>query len=161
MGKKQTFVFSIIMLVSLLLISILAACGGQATPAPTAAPADEGAKPSNPGGPGPAVGLTGDATKGADIYKSKCQSCHGDEGKGGVKNPGSSEDVPELNPIDPTIANADAKVFATNVDLFVEHGSKPEGDNPTLVMKAFGDTKELSPQEIADVIAYVISLNKK
>ena len=41
---------------------ILAACGAQAvTPEPIA-------RPSNPGGPGAAVNLTGDATAGAQIY---------------------------------------------------------------------------------------------
>ncbi|HEX9018228.1 MAG TPA: hypothetical protein VF806_03525, partial [Anaerolineaceae bacterium] len=60
--------------------------------------------------------------------------------------------------------NTDAKVFAQNIDLFVEHGSTPEakqGATPAQSMVAFGDNKTLAPQEIADVIAYVISLNKK
>jgi mono/diheme cytochrome c family protein len=58
------------------------------------------------------------------------------------------------------MVNADPKVFATNIDLFIEHGSTPEGDNPAKTMKALGDEKKLTPQQIADVIAYVISLNK-
>ena len=55
---------------------------------------------------------------------------------------------------------ADLKTFATNLDLFLEHGSTPEGTNPTFSMPAWGDKKLLTPQQIADVIAYVISLNK-
>ncbi len=126
----------------------------------TVEPTEEAAKPSNPGGPGPAVNLTGNATNGATIYATNCQVCHGPQGKGGMPNPGSADGtVPPLNPIDDTIANKDPKTFATNVDLFVEHGSKPEGANPSLQMPAWGDTKALSPQQIADVIAYIISLN--
>jgi mono/diheme cytochrome c family protein len=68
--------------------------------------------------------------------------------------------VPALNPIDATIANPDPKVFAYNIDLFVEHGSTPDGPNPALKMPAWGDTKALTPQQIADVMAYVMSLNK-
>ncbi len=118
------------------------------------------ARPSNPGGPGPAIGLTGDPNSGKQIFADNCQRCHNAEGKGGIPNPGSTDgSIPALNPIDPTIANADYKTFATNVDLFVEHGSRPEGINPTFSMLAWGDQKLLTPQQIADVIAYIISLN--
>ncbi len=121
--------------------------------------AAESARPSNPGGPGPALELKGDSKKGAQVFVN-CVPCHGDQGKGGVANPGSSDGtIPSLNPIDATIANKDPRVFAHNIDLFVEHGSTPEGPNPGLKMPAWGDTKGLTPQQIADVIAYVISLN--
>ncbi len=118
-------------------------------------------KPSNSGGTGEAVNLTGDATAGATVFTANCASCHGDQGKGGIPNPGSDDGViPALNPIDPGLKNADAKIFATNIDPFIEHGSSPEGSNPALQMKAFGDQKLLTPQQIADAIAYVFSLNK-
>ena len=42
----------------------------------------------------------------------------------------------------------------------MEHGSTPEGSNPILTMPAWGDKMLLTPQQIADVIAYMISLNK-
>ena len=136
---------------------ILSAC------APAAPAGDHDVpKPSNAGGTGPAVNLTGDATKGADVFKTNCVQCHGDLGKGGVANPGSDDGtVPPLNPIDDALVNSDAKVFAQNIDLFVEHGSTPAGSAPTLKMTPFGDQKTLDAQQIADVIAYVISLNKK
>lgn len=118
------------------------------------------ARPSNPGGPGPALGLKGDAQRGAQVFVS-CVPCHGNEGKGGIANAGSADGtVPPLNPIDATIANKDPKVFAYNVDLFIEHGSTPDGPNPTFKMVPWGDSKQLTPQQIADVIAYVISLNQ-
>jgi mono/diheme cytochrome c family protein len=123
--------------------------------------AAEPARPSNPGGPGPALELKGDPENGAQVF-ANCVPCHGNQGTGGVVNPGSSDGtVPSLNPIDATIANIDPKLFAYNVDLFVEHGSTPDGTNPAFKMPAWGDSKSLTPQQIADVIAYVISLNQK
>jgi mono/diheme cytochrome c family protein len=142
---------------------LLAACA-----APTAAPTATAAvtvappvRPSNAGGPGAAVKLTGDAKAGADVFVANCKKCHGDQGKGGVSNPGSSDGtVPPLNPIDSTLVSSDPVVYATNLDLFIEHGSTPAGDKPQQLMPAWGDQKKLTDQQIADVIAYVISLNK-
>lgn len=150
---------SIIAIMSIFILALtLAAC----QPKTAATPTEEIARPSNPGGPGPAVNLTGDATNGAAIFTANCTRCHGDQGKGGVTNAGSDDGtVPPLNPIDDTIASTNLTTFATNVDLFVEHGSTPSGSSPALSMLAFGDNKTLTPQQIADVIAYVISLNKK
>jgi mono/diheme cytochrome c family protein len=161
----------------------LAACGSS-TPAPTATQAPTTAPTTAPtevatttevSGParpdpdneqvGAAVGLTGDVTKGKTIYVANCQKCHGPEGTTGIPNPGSDDGtVPSLNPIDETLINSDAKVYATNLDLFIEHGSTPAGTKPTLSMPAWGDGpiapyKKLAPQEIADVIAYIMSLN--
>ncbi len=129
--------------------------------AATGAPTEQVARPSNGNlTGGPALSLVGNATNGAQVFATNCQKCHGPQGTGGVDNPGSTDGtVPPLNPIDSTIVNADPKVFAYNVDLFVEHGSTPDGPNPAQVMAAWGDTHKLSPQQIADVIAYVLSLN--
>ena len=122
---------------------------------------DEVARPSNPGGPGQAINLTGDANSGQQIFVANCQTCHAAEGKGGNPNLGSDDGtIPELNPIDPTLKNPDYKIFATNLDLFLEHGSTPAGINPTYSMPPWGDSGALTPQQIADAIAYVISLNK-
>jgi len=130
-----------------------------ATATPTATV--EVAQPSNPGGPGPALTLTGDAKAGEQIFTTDCQKCHGPQGIGNVANPGSTDGtVPPLNPIDPTLTDANPKTFAYNVDLFIEHGSTPDGSNPQLKMPAWGDQKKLAPQQIADVIAYVMSLNR-
>src|SRR5262245_51843076 len=104
----------------LALIWALAACATPATLAPTATlapptPTVEVARPSKEGGPGPALALTGDATKGQQIFVDNCKKCHGDEGKGGVDNPGSTDGtVPPLNPIDETLVDKDPKVFAYN-----------------------------------------------
>lgn len=158
---KKARVFAMILLV-VLSAAALAACA-KATQ--SSSEAGEVARPSNQGGPGQAVSLTGDAAKGADIFAANCASCHGDQGKGGVENTGSVDGtVPPLNPIDESLINSDTKAYVTNLDLFVEHGSTPEakeGSTPDKSMPAFGDQKTLAPQDIANVIAYVISLNKK
>jgi mono/diheme cytochrome c family protein len=130
------------------------------TPLPPGAPTPQPAQPSNPGGPGPAVALTGDAARGRLEFGRYCAACHGPEGVQGIPNPGSDDgSVPGLNPIDPTIASPDPKTFATNVDLFIEHGSVPEGPSPQIMMPSFGDGRLLTEQQIADLIAYTMELN--
>ncbi|MGA2502913.1 MAG: cytochrome c [Anaerolineales bacterium] len=132
----------------------------NATPAPTPSGV-EIARPNTPGGTGPALDLTGDSTVGMQIYLDHCQMCHGSQGIGGILNPGSDDGtVPELNPIDPTLANPDYQTFAYNVDLFIQNGSRPAGVNPARSMPPWGSQNGLTQQQIADVIAYIISLNK-
>lgn len=140
----------------ILAIMGLAACGTAAvTPDPDAP------KPSKPGGVGEALKLTGDAEAGEEIFNSKCKECHGPDGKGGVLNSGSEDgSVPALNPAD-EFYNPDPAVFAANLDVFIEHGSTPAGDSPTRIMLGYGDLGMLAPQEIADVIAFIIQLNQK
>jgi mono/diheme cytochrome c family protein len=126
---------------------------------PTAEPV-EIARPSNPGGPGDAVNLKGDVAVGEQIFVARCSVCHGDQGKAGIPNPGSDDGtVPVLNPIDSTLVSPDYATFATNVDLFIQHGSVPAGSFPAIQMPAWGDQNLLSQQDIANLIAYVISLN--
>ncbi|MBA2591934.1 MAG: cytochrome c [Herpetosiphonaceae bacterium] len=153
-------------LVSVPFLSILAACGGAtaagtgAASATTPATTVPIARPSNPGGPGQAASMTGDPQRGMGIFASNCQACHGAQGTAGVSNPGSTDGtVPALNPIDATLQSKDPKVFAYNVDLFIQHGSTPGGATPALKMAAWGDTNTLTQQQIADVIAYIISIN--
>jgi mono/diheme cytochrome c family protein/predicted lipoprotein with Yx(FWY)xxD motif len=130
------------------------------TALPPGAPTPEPARPSEPGGPGPAAGLTGNITNGEPDFGLFCAKCHGPQGVQGIPNPGSDDgSVPPLNPIDPTIANQNPQIFGTNVDLFIEHGSVPEGPSPLILMPSFGDSKMLSDQQIADLIAYVMYLN--
>jgi len=119
------------------------------------------ARPSNAGGPGLAVGLTGNVESGKQIYVANCKTCHGVDGAGGVLNSGTNDGtVPPLVPIDDTLVSSDSLTYATNLDLFIEHGSTPAGTIPNFSMPAWGDNGALTPQQIADVIAYVISLNK-
>jgi mono/diheme cytochrome c family protein len=139
-------------------------------PPPTEAPApseagatpepEEPAAPSFPGGPGPALGLVGDINNGRLEFGKYCANCHGPQGIVPIPNPGTDDQfVPPLNPIDSTLMDADPKVSAERIDLFIEHGSEPPGTAPQIDMPKFGDKQMLTPQQIADIIAYVISLN--
>jgi len=139
--------------VSVVILLFLAACSAVATPDPNAL------KPSKPGGTGKALKLTGSASQGEQIFSSKCEECHGEAGRGGIANSGTEAgEVPALNPIAVSLYNSDAGIFAANLDLFIEHGSVPKG-TPHRIMLAYGDYELLTPQQIADVIAYIISLN--
>jgi mono/diheme cytochrome c family protein len=132
----------------------------NATPAPTPS-GEEIARPNTPGGTGLALDLTGDPAAGKQIYIDHCQMCHGPEGTGNVLNPGSDDGtVPELNPIDSTLVSADYRIFAYNLDLFIQNGSRPAGINPARFMPPWGSQNGLTQQQIADAIAYLIGLNK-
>ena len=132
------------------------------SPIPTEAPSqEEVARPGNPGGPGDAINLTGDPTAGQKVYADHCEVCHGIEGMDNVLNPGSDDEtIPPLNPIDSTLVSSDYKTFAYNLDLFLQNGSMPEGPNAAFQMPAWGAAGALTQQQIADVDAYLISLNQ-
>ncbi len=111
--------------------------------------------------PGLAITLTGDPVAGAQVFIDQCAKCHGDAGVQGIENPGSDDGtVPSLNPIDLEIKGTDLKTFTTNLDLYIQDGSSPAGTSPKLTMPSFGTQGILTQQQIADVIAYLISLNK-
>jgi len=141
------------------LLVFLTACGG--------APTEDTSgfvRPSSPGGPGEAINLTGDPVAGKVIFDANCPVCHGPDGTGGVENPDSvAGSVPALNPAASDLWDPDYKTFAYNADLFIEHGSVPKHSNPDVFpprkMIAWGDSGVLTPQNIADVIAYIYSLN--
>jgi mono/diheme cytochrome c family protein len=144
--------------------------GEKVSPAPVAkAPPlspPQAAKPppaamTGPSGPPEAASFViGNTDMGATIFSQNCASCHGPQGKDKVPNPGSSDGtVPSLNPIDPKLFNKNAQIFTNNIDLFIQHGSRPEGPNPVLSMLPFGDGESLTQQMIANVEAYVLHLN--
>lgn len=129
---------------------------------PTSAPVASGGPVPNCGKanctqPGAAMNFTGNPANGAALYVTNCKKCHGDQGKGGINNPGSSDGtIPPVNPLDPAFKFGD---FKLNIDLFIEHGSTPDGPSPVKLMDAWGDKHKLNAQQIADLIAYIISLN--
>ena len=109
---------------------------------------------------GQAARVIGNKERGAVLFKDYCSSCHGPKGTLGMLNPGSDEGkVPQLNPIQRELYSRDPKTFAANIDRFIQHGSIPSGNSPSLSMFAFGDTNTLTQQEIANVEAYVMSVN--
>ncbi|MCL5024067.1 MAG: cytochrome b N-terminal domain-containing protein [Nitrospirae bacterium] len=109
---------------------------------------------------GRAAFIIGSAENGADLYEEECVSCHGPGGKDGVPNPGSEDGtVPPLNPIDRKLYDKDPKIFAGNIDKIIQHGSVPEGPHPALRMPAWGDSRSLTQQKIANLEAYILKLN--
>ena len=92
---------------------------------------------------GPASTIHGDPVAGGAKFATMCASCHGARGTVGITNPGSTDGtVPVLNPIDPGFvddSNGDAAIFARELDLFLQHGSRPAGTNPLITMPGFGD----------------------
>jgi cytochrome c553 len=112
---------------------------------------------------GAAATIKGSAAAGQIVYAQNCAACHGPDGKGGVPNPGSDDGtIPPLNPVDPgfkAAAKGDYAEFAGGLDLFIQHGSRPAGKNPTFSMIPWGDLNKLTQQQIADVEAHVIQLN--
>jgi ubiquinol-cytochrome c reductase cytochrome b subunit len=109
---------------------------------------------------GEAASIIGSAENGADLFKHQCIACHGPEGRGSVPNPGSDDGtVPPLNPIDRALFSPDPKVFVANIDKIIQHGSMPSGPHPAIHMPAWGDTRSLTQQEIANLEAYVMALN--
>jgi mono/diheme cytochrome c family protein len=114
-------------------------------------------------GAGPASAIHGNPVAGAPKFAQTCVPCHGDHGANGIANPGSNDGtVPVLNPIDPGFladSNGDPAIFAHDIDLFLQHGSRPAGPRPLISMPAFGDRHALSQRDIADIEAYVMELN--
>jgi ubiquinol-cytochrome c reductase cytochrome b subunit len=111
--------------------------------------------------PGQAAYTIGSAEHGKDIFSQKCASCHGPQGTDKVPNPGSEDQfVPPLNPIDRELFNKDPRIFAENIDRYIQHGSVPGGPNPQFHMLAFGDDNQLTQQQISNVEAYILSLNE-
>ncbi len=102
------------------------------------------------------LALKGDANAGKTVFANSCITCHGVEGKGGIPNPGSTDGtIPELKPIDEEFGTAPAIVKV------LEEGSKPEGEKVEKEMPAFGQEKSLTDQQMADVTAYILSINGK
>lgn len=112
------------------------------------------------GPPGPAASVIGSVEHGAILFRLYCVSCHGSDGKGGVPNPGAvGGAIPPLNPIQRKYFSADPDEFAVNIDRVLQHGAIPKGPLPEKSMLTFGTTHSLSQEEIANLEAYILSLN--
>jgi len=46
------------------------------------------------------------------------------------------------------------------MDKIIQHGSMPSGPHPALHMPAWGDTRSLTQQEISNLEAYILRLNR-
>ena len=112
------------------------------------------------GAPGEAASIVGNITVGRKLFVQNCATCHGLNGKGGDPNYGSSFGmVPALNPINKALFSKSPKQFADNIDRFIQHGSDPPGPHPSLKMFGYGDSYSLTQPQIANIEAYIMSLN--
>lgn len=110
--------------------------------------------------PGKAAFIIGSAEHGAVLFAMNCASCHGPAGAVKVPNPGSTDGfVPVLQPIDRKLYDESPQKFASAIDLIIQHGSRPDGPHPALIMPAFGATRALTQAEIAHLEAYILELN--
>ena len=126
---------TIVVVCLLLAVSmLLAACGGSAPAAPT--------KPAGP---------VGDASKGAQTFAGTCVSCHGPDATG-VTGLGKDLTTSEF-----VKGKSDAELIA-----FVKAGrSTSDPANTTGVdMPAKGGNPALSDQDLADIVAYLRTLEK-
>jgi len=104
--------------------------------------------------------FVGNPRHGEKLFGQYCGSCHGPEGKGGVKNPGSADgQVPSLSPIDEELADKDPARFVAKIDPFLQNGATPPGPRPALKMPDFGRSLALTQAQISHLEAYVLSLN--
>ena len=128
--------------------------------AATGAQASSTSVPPVPRSPGQAAYFVGSVERGGELFKTHCSPCHGSQGVSVTPNPGSTEGkVPNLHKIAPELYSSDAQTFAENIDVYIQHGSVPEGPNPALRMPAFGDTNSLTQPEIANIESYVLQIN--
>ena len=118
------------LIAAFLVVVLLAACGS--------------AQPTS-GSTNPPTNLSGDAAAGQQIFADNCAGCHGDQGTGGGG-------PPALNPARATLKGSDATVFNQNLVDIITHGIRR--------MPAWGDSGMMTAQQIADVAAYIMSLNK-
>lgn len=108
--------------------------------------ADSSPSPS-PSGSGSA--LPGDPAKGAALYATNCQTCHGAALEGGIGA--------KLSPIDklPGVPNSLDPAFLISI---ITNGRNPQpGDPRQTVMPAKGGNTALTDQDVKDLAAYIIA----
>jgi ubiquinol-cytochrome c reductase cytochrome b subunit len=140
--------------------SSLAAPGAGTAANASAAPAQTNENPDTSVASASVVKMIGDPQHGAVLFELDCAKCHGKAGAGQVPNPGSQAGVvPALSPISRGLFTNDPVVFAANIDRVIQQGATSPGPGPALQMPAFGTTHSLTLPEIANIEAYVLSLN--
>ena len=127
--------------------------------APPAQPAPGGAAQRSPqDAVGRAAEIVGSAIHGAILYTKQCAACHGEAGRSELADSRSGA-VPPLVPISRALFSPDPGIFAVHLDRLLQHGAGAAAGHPGVEMPAFGDTDALTQQQIADIEAYVMSLN--
>jgi mono/diheme cytochrome c family protein len=126
-------------------VSVLVALAVPALVALTAITTLADSSPSPSGSPA----LPGDPTKGAALYATNCQTCHGASLEGGI---GAT-----LSPIDklPGVANPLDPAFLISI---ITNGRQPQaGDPKQIAMPAKGGNDKLTDQDIKDLAAFIIA----
>jgi ubiquinol-cytochrome c reductase cytochrome b subunit len=137
-----------------------AASGAGTAANASATPAQTNESPDASVASASVVKMIGDPKHGAVLFDLDCAKCHGKAGVGQVPNPGSQAGVvPALAPISRGLFTNDPVVFAANIDRVIQQGATSPGSGPALQMPAFGTTRSLTAPEIANIEAYVLSLN--
>ncbi len=109
---------------------------------------------------GLAASLIGNPEHGEVLFRQQCEGCHGVDGKGTIANPGSTAGIiPVLNPVSKKYFNPSPGSFVADIDTIIQHGSIPAGPGPAFRMPAFGESNTLSQQQIAQIEAYILSIN--
>jgi mono/diheme cytochrome c family protein len=103
----------------------------------------------SPSPSGSAAALPGDPTRGAALYATNCQTCHGAALEGGIGA--------KLSPIDklPGVPNSLDPAFLISI---ITNGRNPQpGDPRQTVMPAKGGNTTLTDQDVKDLAAYIIA----
>ena len=112
---------------------LLAACGQDEKPAPTAGPSGSASSP----GAAASMAAAGDPTKGRQIWLGQCVACH---------NPDPGKD----GPIGPAVKGASKELL----DARVVHGTYPPGYKPKRESKVMPPRPDLVAS-IPDLAAYL------
>jgi mono/diheme cytochrome c family protein len=101
--------------------------------------------------PSPAAGAAGDPTKGGQLFGSSgCTACHGSNLEGGIG--------PKLNPIQ-NLGNTRNPLDPNYLTNVITNGLQGAGGFAT-AMPSKGGNPNLSAQDIADIVAFIIQSNK-
>jgi mono/diheme cytochrome c family protein len=103
----------------------------------------------SPSPSGNASAVSGDAARGATLYATNCQTCHGAALEGGIGA--------RLSPIDKLtgVSNPLDPAFLISI---ITNGRNPQpGDPKQIPMPAKGGNSKLTDQDIKDLAAYIIA----
>ena len=132
----------------------------NASPAPAGSTSSASAESSSSSSSSSSVvstNIIGDKEHGAILFHQSCIMCHGPQGNPMTPGFNHPKGVPSLNPIDRNVFNADPQTFAEHINPFIQHGIPNTEGGPN--MPNFGDSHALTQAQIADLEAYVLSLN--
>ena len=100
--------------------------------------------------PTPSSNLPGDPAKGATLYATNCQTCHGVNLEGGIGA--------RLSPIDTSLKGVTNPLdFAFLIDIITNGRVAQGGDPRSTPMPAKGGNTKLTDQNVKDLAAFIIA----